>query len=258
MRKKLVAGNWKMNLLWDDAISLITDIINIEKNAKLDKTEVAVFPPSIYLRHGVELVKNTGSTLRIGAQNCSEHKDGAYTGETSATMLQSLGASSVIIGHSERRAYHAETNELLNTKVKSALVAGLTAIYCCGETLTEREENGHFDVIESQVKIGLAGLSMNELENVVIAYEPVWAIGTGKTASPEQAQEIHEFIRKIISLMFDAKAAASIQILYGGSVKPDNAALLFSKPDIDGGLIGGASLKVDSFKALILAAEQAA
>jgi triosephosphate isomerase len=257
MRKKLVAGNWKMNLLWDDAISLITDVINLEKSANLTHTEVAIYPPSIYLRHGIELVKNTGSALKIGAQNCSEQINGAFTGELSAAMLSSLGTSAVIIGHSERRAYYAETNELLNAKVKAVLASNLKAIYCCGETLNERENKVHFDVIETQIKVGLAGLTADDLENLVIAYEPVWAIGTGKTASPDQAQEIHAFIRNSISSTFSQHVADKIQILYGGSVKPDNAPVLFAQPDVDGGLIGGAALKVDSFKAIIMAAEQA-
>lgn len=258
MRKKLVAGNWKMNLLWDDAISLITDIINIEKSANLAQTEVAICPPSIYLRHGIELVKNTGSALKIGAQNCSEQENGAFTGELSASMLSSLGASVVIIGHSERRAYYAEANELLNAKIKAALASNLKTIYCCGETLSEREDQVHFEVIETQIKAGLEGLTAHDLESMVIAYEPVWAIGTGKTASPEQAQEIHAFIRKVISTMFDTDVANKIRVLYGGSVNAENAAVLFSQPDVDGGLIGGAALEVESFKAIIMAAELAA
>lgn len=256
MRRKLVVGNWKMNLHWNEALSLIAEIVDFGLDLKLKNTGVAICPPTIYLRHAYELIKSRNSTLALGAQNCSKFDNGAYTGEISATMLKELGLETVIIGHSERRQYFDETNEVLREKMKAALKADLHVIYCCGETLNERESGSHFDVIKAQLEEGICKITATEIREWVVAYEPVWAIGTGHSATAAQAQEMHAFIRSCLAQYFGEETAQCIQILYGGSVNPTNARSLFSQPDVDGGLIGGAALTADSFKAIVLATEE--
>lgn len=246
MRKNIVAGNWKMNKNADEAQSLAKEIAELNSNTS---TEVIVIPPFVHLTNVNNAI--SGTTVKLGAQNCHQAESGAYTGEVAASMVKSIGCEYVILGHSERREYFGESNELLAAKVNVALANNLKPIYCCGETLEQREAGKHFDVIGSQVSEGLFHLSADELKNTVIAYEPVWAIGTGVTASAAQAQEVHAFIRKQLTDKYGADVAAEISILYGGSVKPDNANELFSEADIDGGLIGGASLKATDFTAII-------
>lgn len=248
MRRKVVAGNWKMNMNLSGTIELISVIKN-ELSKSDSKTEVIVCPPFTSLETAVTVVKN--SSIKVGAQNMHYESDGAFTGEISADMLKSVGCEYVILGHSERRTLFGESDEMINKKVKKALSSGLKPIFCVGETLEERESNLTEKVVEKQVKNGLSGISESELSELIIAYEPVWAIGTGKTASPEQAQEVHKFIRNLISKLYSNNLADNLVIQYGGSVKPDNAEELFSQPDIDGGLIGGASLKADSFISIV-------
>ncbi len=248
MRRKVVAGNWKMNMNLSGTIELISAIKN-ELNKSDSKTEVIVCPPFTSLETAVTVLK--GTSIKVGAQNMHYESDGAFTGEISADMLKSVGCEYVILGHSERRTIFGETDDIINMKVKKALSSGLKPIFCVGETLEERESNLTEKVVESQVKNGLSGISEHELSDLIIAYEPVWAIGTGKTASPEQAQEVHKFIRNLISKLYSDNLSENLVIQYGGSVKPDNAVELFSQPDIDGGLIGGASLKTDSFVSIV-------
>lgn len=248
MRRKVVAGNWKMNMNLSGTIELISAIKN-ELSKSDSKTEVIVCPPFTSLETAVTVVK--GSSIKVGAQNMHYESDGAFTGEISADMLKSVGCEYVILGHSERRTLFGESDEMINKKVKKALSSGLKPIFCVGETLEERESNLTEKVVDNQVKNGLSGISEAELSELIIAYEPVWAIGTGKTASPEQAQEVHKFIRNLISKLYSNNLADNLVIQYGGSVKPDNAEELFSQPDIDGGLIGGASLKADSFISIV-------
>ena len=209
--------------------------------------EVIIAPPFIHLSE----LAGSLSSVSLSAQNCASEAAGAYTGEVSAEMIKSAGAGYVILGHSERRSYFGEDDDLLNRKIKLALEHGLKPIFCCGEVLSEREAGNHFKVVETQVKTSLSGLESRELDNIVIAYEPVWAIGTGVTASPAQAQEMHAFIRGIIRDGFGDSAAENMTILYGGSCKPSNAMELFANPDVDGGLIGGASLNADDFIAIV-------
>lgn len=244
MREIFIAGNWKMNLDKGDAIELFEKLKSIRvPNGK----RVLVAPPSIYLKDFV----NGAAALSIAAQNCSQYTNGAYTGEVSASMLASLGVEYCIVGHSERRSYFGEKEEVLKEKINRLLENSITPIYCVGESLNERENNMAFEVVEKQLREGLLHLSSAGFSNVIVAYEPVWAIGTGKTASAEQAQEIHQFIRKLIADNYSVEIADSTTILYGGSVKPDNASELFSQSDIDGGLIGGASLNFESFQGII-------
>ena len=246
MRKKIVAGNWKMNCSLAEAQKLASEVVNIQKDELTGSvTDVVLIPPFIHVSEVLHLSK--GSNTRVGVQNCYHLDSGAYTGEISAAILSSYPIQYVIVGHSERRQYFHEDNALLAQKVDACLNHHLTPIYCCGETLEQREKNEHFAVNESQVREGLFHLSEEQIKRVVIAYEPVWAIGTGKTASSAQAQEIHAAIRKSIAAQYGQDVAENISILYGGSVKPDNARELFSQPDIDGGLIGGASLKSRDF-----------
>jgi triosephosphate isomerase len=245
MRKKIVAGNWKMNTLLKDGMELAGAVEKLEK----DKTSDAILiiaPPFTHLSKVKELIRN----VKLSAQDCSSESSGAYTGEVSPAMLVSAGVEYVILGHSERRSYFKEGNELLNKKVKLALSEGLKPIYCCGEVLEERESEKHFDVVREQIEVGLNNLTPEEMSNVVIAYEPVWAIGTGVVASPQQAQEIHKYIRDLLVELFDQQVADDMSILYGGSCKPSNAEELFSNPDVDGGLIGGAALKAEDFLAI--------
>lgn len=246
MARKIIAGNWKMNGTPAEATVLIEELLAASYTR--NDTGIVVCPSYTSLETASRLLN--GNRIALGAQDMSIHEAGAYTGEVSAQMLLTVGASYVILGHSERRQYHAEDDRLVNAKCKTALQAGLMPIICVGETLKQRENGQTEEVIGSQVKLVLAGLSADMVTKSVIAYEPVWAIGTGKTASPEMAQAVHSFIRGRVSASF-GEAAEQVPILYGGSVKPSNAAELMSQPDIDGALVGGASLKAEDFVAII-------
>ena len=246
MRKKIVAGNWKMNTLLKDGMELAQAVENLEKEKTSDAL-VIIAPPFIHLSKVREFIEN----VKLSAQNCASEASGAYTGEVSPEMLVSAGVEYVIIGHSERRTYYNEDNELLNRKVKLALSKGLKPIFCCGEVLEEREAGKLFDVVREQVEVGLMGITTEEMRRIIIAYEPVWAIGTGLVATPEQAQEMHKFIRDLLVEIFDEEVAENMSLLYGGSCKPSNAEELFANPDVDGGLIGGASLKAEDFMAIV-------
>jgi len=246
MRKKIVAGNWKMNLDYQEGIALFNEVIDLV-NAEITSSQQAVVcSPFIHLQSLVQLAKVSGK-VAVGAQNAHQAESGAYTGEISAKMIWSVGVKYVILGHSERRQYFGETDALLAQKTDTALKNNLTPIFCIGETLEERQSEKHFEVIKAQLYGGIFHLDAEAVSKLVIAYEPVWAIGTGVTASAEQAQEIHEFIRQVIAAKYDQAVADGITILYGGSCNPKNAPELFAKPDIDGGLIGGASLKARDF-----------
>lgn len=238
-----------MNKTYHDARSLF-DKLNNEAATLSDEVDVMISPPAPYLSW---FSKSSTRKIEIGAQDVSHREvgEGAYTGEVSAEILKSIGVRYAIVGHSERRAYHGETDELIGQKIAACFAAGLAPIYCCGEVLEERESGSHFEVVRKQVATALAAFSADQLDTLIIAYEPVWAIGTGKTASPEQAQEMHADIRANLEKMFGNKVAETTRILYGGSCKPSNAAEIFAKKDVDGGLIGGASLKVDDFIAVI-------
>jgi triosephosphate isomerase (TIM) len=246
MRKKIVAGNWKMNLDYNEGLSLFSEMINMINDEITGKQEAVICSPFIHLHSLAQLAKGY-SKVSLGAQNAHQAESGAYTGEVSAKMIKSVGAEYVILGHSERRQYFGEGNELLAKKTDTALANGLKPIFCIGETLEEREANKHFEIIKSQLEEGVFHLDEEQFGNLVIAYEPVWAIGTGKTASAAQAQEIHAFIRIEIAAKYNQELANSTTILYGGSCNPKNAPELFAQPDIDGGLIGGASLKSRDF-----------
>lgn len=248
MRQKIVAGNWKMNTTYQEGIDLAIAIDKAVAENGDKNVQVVVAPPFTHIAEVNKVVNN--DRISVAGQNCATETSGAYTGEVSAEMLWSAGADYVILGHSERRSYYGETNELLKIKVKKALEFNLTPIYCVGEVLEEREANKHFDVIKEQLETVLFDLTDEEYKQIVIAYEPVWAIGTGKTASPEQAQEIHKFIRDLLVAKF-GETAKNTSILYGGSCKPSNAKELFANPDVDGGLIGGASLTADDFLGII-------
>lgn len=252
-RKYFIAGNWKMNKTAAEATVLI-EAIN-EKAGSQTKVDVAVCPPFTALDAASKAL--AGSTVKLGAQNMYFEKSGAYTGEIAADMLKEFGCTYVILGHSERREYFKECNCLINKKVKAVLANGMNPILCVGEKLEEREAGNTLDIVSEQTVKGLEGLTAAEAEKVVIAYEPVWAIGTGKTATPAMAQEVHAAIRKILADTFGAEVAEKMQILYGGSMKPENADALLAEKDIDGGLIGGAALKADSFVALIESASKA-
>lgn len=251
MRKNIVAGNWKMNKNLTESQALITEIRGIVRDENTNKAEIIICPTFLALASASKLLD--GSTVKLGAQNCHFEESGAYTGELSASMLKSVGVSHVIIGHSERRQYFNETNEMLAKKATSAINQGLTVLFCVGETQGERESGEHFNVIKSQISEGLFHLSAKDMESIVVAYEPVWAIGTGLTASSDQAEEVHAYIRSLISEKFGETIAENTSILYGGSVKPDNAVELFSRTNIDGGLIGGAALKARDFFDIIKA-----
>lgn len=255
MRKKIVAGNWKMNMTLGEGKGLIKGILDELKNPETytNKTDVVICPP-FYLLNLAAGMTDGADSIYVGAQNCHYEDKGAFTGEISAPMILSSGAKYVIIGHSERRQYFAESNELLAKKVKTALKTGLTPIFCIGELLDTRNAGKHFELVEQQVNESLFDLPEEEFRKIVIAYEPVWAIGTGVTATPAQAQEMHEFIRKIIAKKYGETVAGDLKILYGGSCNAQNAAELFSQPDVDGGLIGGASLKVADFVKIVLSA----
>ena len=250
MRKNIVAGNWKMNKTLAEGIALAKEVNEAVAGKDL-KCDVVLGTPFIHLASVCSAI-DTGK-IGVSAQNCADKVSGAYTGEVSAAMVASTGAKYVILGHSERRAYYGETDAILKEKVKLALENGLTPIFCIGEVLEERESGKHFDVVKSQLENGLFAFTPEEFGKIVLAYEPVWAIGTGKTATSEQAQEMHAFIRKTIAEKYDAKVADNCSILYGGSCNPSNAKQLFSNPDVDGGLIGGASLKAEDFMGIITA-----
>jgi triosephosphate isomerase len=249
MRKQIVAGNWKMNKNVQESVQLASEIVNAVKELTLNNTRVIVTPTFVNLS---EVIKETeGSAVEVAAQNMHQAKSGAYTGEISAEMLTALGLKSVILGHSERREYFGETDALLAEKVNAALENNLEIIFCFGEVLEDRKAGNHYKVVESQINNGLFHLAADKWSSIVLAYEPVWAIGTGETASPEQAQEMHAFIRKIVAEKYNSQVAADVSILYGGSVKPSNAKEIFSKEDVDGGLIGGAALNADDFISLV-------
>ncbi len=250
MRKKIVAGNWKMNLDYTEGVSTFSEIVNMVKDEKNGSQLVVICAPYIHLN---SLSKLGGDAVKIGAQNCHQNESGAFTGEISAKMIKSVGCEYVIIGHSERRQYFAETDALLFEKTSIALKNNLIPIFCIGETLDERNNGSYFDVIKSQLENGLFNFDVENFSKIVIAYEPVWAIGTGLTASSDQAQEVHAFIRSEISAKYNADTAENTTILYGGSCNPKNAAELFAQGDIDGGLIGGASLKSRDFVDIIKA-----
>jgi triosephosphate isomerase len=246
MRKPLMAGNWKMNKTAGEAVSMLKALKNAVADVK--DVEILLCPVFTSLYAANEEIK--GSNIKLGAQNLFWEPKGAFTGEISPSMVKDTGCSYVIIGHSERRQYFGETDETVNKKTKAAFSAGLIPVVCVGETLKEREDDVTFKVIEKQIRDGLAGLSAEQASSLVIAYEPVWAIGTGKTATPEQAQEVHAFIRKLYAEIYK-DAADKARILYGGSVNPKNVSELMKKDDIDGGLVGGASLEADSFAQLV-------
>jgi triosephosphate isomerase len=246
MRKKIVAGNWKMNKNLQEGIALAKELTEVVKNPNCD---VVICTPFIHLASVAEIVK--GSAVQLGAENCADKVSGAYTGEVSAEMVKSTGAQYVILGHSERRQYYNETPAILKEKVQLALANGLKVIFCIGETLEEREANKQNEVVKAELKDSVYNLSAEEFKNIIIAYEPIWAIGTGKTATAEQAEEIHAYIRSTIAEVYGDAVADDTTILYGGSCKASNAPELFAKPDIDGGLIGGASLKAADFKGII-------
>ncbi|MBN2165893.1 MAG: triose-phosphate isomerase [Marinilabiliaceae bacterium] len=250
MRKNIVAGNWKMNKTLQEGIELAKEVNALVAGASL-KCDIVLGTPYVHI---VDVVKSVdGSKIGVAAQNCADKVSGAYTGEVSASMIKSTGANYVILGHSERRAYYGETNAILKEKTDLALANGLTPIFCIGEVLDEREAGKHFDVVKSQIQEALFHLSAQDFGKIVLAYEPVWAIGTGKTASPEQAQEIHAYIRKTLADKYGDSVANDTSILYGGSCNAGNAKELFANPDVDGGLIGGASLKAADFFAIISA-----
>jgi triosephosphate isomerase len=242
MRKKIVAGNWKMNKTLQEGIALAQEIEKMASGVP-GEVELIIAPPFIHVTE----VKKLLGRVKLGAQNCASEVSGAFTGEVSASMLASAEVQYVIIGHSERRSYYGETNSIINKKVRLALQNHLNPIFCCGEVLSEREKGKHFDVVKEQLEEGLFNLSPDEFGKVIIAYEPVWAIGTGVNATPAQAQEMHQYIRSLIAGKYGETVANNTSILYGGSCKPSNAGELFANPDVDGGLIGGASLKADDF-----------
>lgn len=246
MRKQIVAGNWKMNNTLQEGIDLAKSVNEMKKQFEGD-VGVIVAPPFIHLSEVSRVLNSVG----LSAQDCAAEANGAFTGEVSAEMIGSAGAAYVILGHSERRAIFGEDNAMLNKKVKMALENGLISIFCCGEVLEERESGKLFDVIKTQIEIALFDLDAGDMSKIIIAYEPVWAIGTGVVATPEQAQEMHAYIRQLVRDRFGDAIAEDLTILYGGSCKPSNAKVLFANPDVDGGLIGGASLNAEDFMAIV-------
>lgn len=245
MRKNIVAGNWKMNKTIEEGIQLVKEIKSLLAEKQVNSVNVIINPPFTHLAILKHEIFNSG--IKIGAQNCSYESSGAYTGEVSVGMLKSINIDYVIIGHSERRAYFNETDEILLKKLNLVLDSGLLPIFCCGEVLAQRDSGIHFEVVRQQIENTLFKLSEDKFKKVVIAYEPVWAIGTGRTATSEQAQEMHKYIRNLITEKFGSTVASEISILYGGSCNAQNAKELFNNPDVDGGLIGGASLKAADF-----------
>ena len=250
MRKNIVAGNWKMNTTVPEGVELAKGVNEALKATKAN-CDVVIAVPATHLVAVNQVID--ANLLGLGAENCADHKSGAYTGEVSAAMVASTGAKYVILGHSERRRYYHETAEILKEKTLLALENGLTPIFCIGEVLEERENGTYFDVIKAQVEDSLFNLSAEDFGKIVLAYEPVWAIGTGKTATADQAEEIHAFIRNLIAEKYGNEVAENTSILYGGSCKPSNAKELFAKPNVDGGLIGGAALAVDTFMGIVTA-----
>ncbi|HAM09433.1 MAG: triose-phosphate isomerase [Bacteroidetes bacterium GWE2_41_25] len=249
MRKKIVAGNWKMNMDLAEGLKLASSIDKYFSENPSNKATVIVCTPFIHLAGAHEILKH--GKIALGAQNCASEASGAFTGEISAWMVKSTGAEYVIIGHSERRSYYNEDDKTLNKKTLLAINSGLKVIFCCGEVLKEREEKKHFLIVKRQLEEGLFPLSVEQMDKIVIAYEPVWAIGTGLTASPDQAQEMHKYIRDMVKEKYGNECAKKLPVLYGGSCKPSNAAEIFSKPDVDGGLIGGAALNKEDFTAIV-------
>jgi triosephosphate isomerase len=249
MRKNIVAGNWKMHKNAEETEDLLNDLIDKLPNDV--EAQIIVAPTFINLASAVDHLEFTNIT--VAAQNMHQSEAGAFTGEISANMLKSIGVNTVILGHSERRAYFKENDAILAEKVNTALKHDMTVIFCFGEELKDRQNNQHFNIVENQLRDGLFHLENNQWEHIVLAYEPVWAIGTGETASPDQAQEMHLFIRDIIRKRYGNAIADGISILYGGSVKPENAKEIFSKPDVDGGLIGGAALNAEDFSKIVAA-----
>lgn len=247
MRRYIVAGNWKMHKTADEAVNLALALLPLVSDVR--SVDVVLCPPFTALSSVGEVLK--GSGLLLGAQNMHYERDGAFTGEISHSMLLPLGVSHVIVGHSERRQYFEETDSLVNKKIKTALSVGLTPIMCVGESLDEREAGETESVVSRQLEGGLEGIEVADADDLVIAYEPIWAIGTGRTATPEQAQEVHAFVRAKLTQVFGVDLAGKMRIQYGGSVKPENAAKLMEQPDIEGALVGGASLDVDSFAAIV-------
>jgi triosephosphate isomerase len=247
MRQKIVAGNWKMHKNAEETEDLLNDLIDKLPNDV--EAHIIVAPTFVNLASAVDHLEFTN--IGVAAQNMHQAESGAFTGEISADMLKSIGVGIVILGHSERRAYFHETDALLAEKVNTALKHDMQVIFCFGEELKDRQSGNHFNIVENQLKDGLFHLEAKDWENIILAYEPVWAIGTGETATPEQAQEMHKFIRETITAKYSATLAEEVSILYGGSVKPDNAKEIFSKPDVDGGLIGGAALKASDFAAIV-------
>ena len=248
MRKKIVAGNWKMNKNLQEGIALATELNDILKADK-PNCDVVICTPFIHLASVAGIIDQ--SVIGLGAENCADKASGAYTGEVSAEMVKSTGAGYVILGHSERRAYYGETAEILKEKINLALANGLKVIFCIGEVLEERESGKQNEVVEAQLAGSLFDLTAEQFANIILAYEPVWAIGTGKTATAEQAEEMHAFIRGVIAGKFGAEAAENVSRRYGASCKPSNAKEIFSKENVDGGLIGGAALKAADFKGII-------
>lgn len=251
MRKFVIAGNWKMHKTNPEAYKLVEEIK--EKSTGITKTQIIICPPFTALSLVAEQIK--GSNIGLGAQNMYWEEQGAYTGETSPSMIKSTGATYVIIGHSERRQFFGETDETVNKKINAALKANLKPIVCIGESLEERESGVTKDVVNNQVEKAFSGIDAESMSNIILAYEPIWAIGTGKTATPDQAQDVHSFIRKMIGGLYNTEVSSQLVIQYGGSVKPGNAPELLSQPDIDGALVGGACLEADSFTGIINAAE---
>ena len=250
MRKKIGAGNWKMNTNLQEGVALAKDVNEALKGIA-PKCDVVVCVPFTHLASVNAVIDST--KLGLGAENCADQKSGAYTGEVSASMVASTGATYVILGHSERRQYYGETSAILKEKLGLALENNLTPIFCIGEVLEERDNNTHFDVVKAQIEEALFELSAEDFGKIILAYEPVWAIGTGKTATDDQAEEMHAFIRSVIAAKYGDAVAEETSILYGGSCKPSNAAQLFAKPNVDGGLIGGASLKAADFMGIVTA-----
>lgn len=248
-RKLFFAGNWKMNTTAQSGVELVKGLV--EQVGSLDSVDMAVCPPFVYV--GAIAEAAAGSNIAVGAQNMYFEDKGAFTGEISAAMLKDVGCKYVILGHSERRHVLGESDEMINRKVAKALSDGLEVILCVGELLEERKADKTMDVVSRQVKIGFEGISREDASRVTIAYEPVWAIGTGETATPDQAQEVHAMIRNLVKDLYDADLADAMRIQYGGSVKPDNAAELMGQADVDGALVGGAALKVEDFVAIIKA-----
>jgi triosephosphate isomerase len=252
MAQKIIAANWKMNLSLQEGQTLVSEVSNMLKDEQRNQAQVIIAPPFLYLQSLKNLL-DTNLLCSLAAQNCSEHQKGAYTGEISASMLSSIGVKYVIIGHSERRLYYHETHQQLAEKVNRALENNLKVIFCCGETIDVRERNEHISFVQKQLKDSLFHLEAAQIEHIIVAYEPVWAIGTGKTATSQQAQEMHKEIRQFIADKYGENLAANLSILYGGSVNAGNAAELFACLDVDGALVGGASLKSREFVEIVKA-----